>query len=109
MHAICVSYGIMTRFDDDMLDLTARFSGKSAADRAYFLLKYFYEAVQAAEESGDPMSDSLSDMFHEWMDDPRNAPAIAAALDRLIVEAEQELCAFELPDDPPACTHALID
>ncbi len=71
-------------------EVQLEFSKKSPDEKAFIIIKGFFDAVNRIREEGDVMSDHLSDEFFDWFHHPQNYAAKMRALDR-IMEMDDEL------------------
>ena len=76
--------------DEVIAEVQLAFSKKSAEERAFILIRGFFDASERMWESGDEMPDHFSNEFFEWFNHPRNYEAKIRALDR-VMEMNEEI------------------
>ncbi len=79
-----------TMIDDVIAEVQLKFSKKPAEERAFIIIRGYFDASERMWEEGDLMPDHLSAEFHAWFDDPRNHAAKMRALDR-VMEMNEEI------------------
>ena len=75
--------------DEVIAEVQLEFSKKSAEERAFILIRGFFDAADRKWDEGEVIPDNVSASFHAWFNDPRNRQAKMRALKR-VIEIERE-------------------
>lgn len=78
-------------------ELLSEFSRKPAGERAFILLRNWFDAAERRSIAGESLPGELSAELQSWLDDPHTLPARNEALDRLIEMTENNCQEYLLP------------
>ena len=85
--------------EETMTEVLSEFSKKTVEERAFILIKGFFDAAEQDWNNGEFISDELVTEFHAWFNDPRNFAAIDKAMERMVDVEEERLWDYELSRD----------
>ena len=80
-----------TMIDDVIAEVQLKFSKKPAEERAFIIIRGYFDASERMWEEGDLMPDHLSAEFHAWFYDPINHTAKMRAMERMMKIADEKL------------------
>ncbi len=88
----------LERADVAMDAIFSEFKQKSAEERAFILIRRFWDAMEPKWDTGEEISEEMATNFREWFCDPRNRMAKDEAMDRMLRIAENDLRELGMSD-----------
>ncbi len=84
--------------DEMVAEIKSEFLKKSAEERAFILIRGFFDVAERMWNEGEAMPEKMYDEFRDWLDDPQNRAAKMRALDRMIGMDDERLREYGFTD-----------
>ena len=86
------------RADVEIDAIFSEFKQRPAVERAFIVIQSFWNAAEELLETGGGITEKTAAAFRDWFFDPHDRAAKDAAMDRMIITAENDLRVLGISD-----------